>query len=171
MKLPTTLSTLALLSASASASNFFQQASGSYQYPLEAAGSHVPGESPLEYCSETEGHVLTIEKVDLTPNPPVPGTTLIIQGSGVTHDVIDHGSYCEVTVKYGLITLIRQNIDLCDNADKVDLECPVDQGKVLINKTVDIPSQIPNGKYTVTANCMTPDDRPITCLTGTIVFA
>jgi hypothetical protein len=72
MKLPTTLSTLALLSASASASNFFQQASGSYQYPLEAAGSHVPGESPLEYCSETEGHVLTIEKVDLTPNPPVP---------------------------------------------------------------------------------------------------
>jgi hypothetical protein len=30
----------------------------------------VPGQNPLYYCSDPENDILTIEKVDLEPNPP-----------------------------------------------------------------------------------------------------
>lgn len=30
----------------------------------------VPGNNPLYFCSDPKDNVLTIEKVDLTPNPP-----------------------------------------------------------------------------------------------------
>ena len=32
----------------------------------------VPGDNPLEYCAETDDYTLTISKVDLNPNPPLP---------------------------------------------------------------------------------------------------
>lgn len=30
----------------------------------------VPGQNPLFFCSDPENDILTIEKVDLDPNPP-----------------------------------------------------------------------------------------------------
>jgi len=30
----------------------------------------VPGQNPLYYCSDPENDILTIEKVDMDPNPP-----------------------------------------------------------------------------------------------------
>lgn len=71
------------------------------------------------------------------------GETLVISAVGVLHDVITAGARVDITVKYGLITLIRQSLDLCENAGQVDLECPVDTGKLVLNKSVDIPKEIP----------------------------
>jgi hypothetical protein len=61
----------------------------------------------------------------------------------VLHDVITVGAKVDIVVKYGLITLLKESLDLCENAGQVDLECPVDQGKLIIKKSVDIPKQIP----------------------------
>jgi hypothetical protein len=30
----------------------------------------VPGDNPLDFCSDPADDILTIEKVDLSPNPP-----------------------------------------------------------------------------------------------------
>lgn len=30
----------------------------------------VPGENPLEFCSDQSDYILTIDNVDLDPNPP-----------------------------------------------------------------------------------------------------
>lgn len=49
----------------------------------------------------------------------------------------------EVTVKYGLITMYRGTLDLCDHAEEVDMECPVARGKLVLSKAIDIPKQIP----------------------------
>lgn len=32
----------------------------------------VPGDNPLHYCGDPAEDLLTIEKVDLSPNPPLP---------------------------------------------------------------------------------------------------
>jgi len=32
----------------------------------------VPGDNPLEFCQQDDTYILTINKVDLTPNPPSP---------------------------------------------------------------------------------------------------
>lgn len=48
-----------------------------------------------------------------------------------------------IEVKYGLITLLRQSADLCDQIENVDLHCPVKEGDLALTKKVDLPQQIP----------------------------
>ncbi|KAA8908457.1 putative Phosphatidylglycerol/phosphatidylinositol transfer protein [Sphaerosporella brunnea] len=167
------LATLSLfLASSVSAGNLFQQGASLVEFitPTTNVGKQVPGESPLYFCGDSSDDVATIEKVDLLPNPPIPGQTLEIEAVGTLHDAITLGAVVHITVKYGLITLLKESLDLCENAGQVDLECPVNKGKLIIKKSVDIPKQIPPGQYTVIADAFTADDRHITCLTATIRF-
>lgn len=76
----------------------------------------------------------------------------------------------KLQVKYGLITIIRQTADLCDTVKNVDLECPLDEGETKLSKDVDLPKQIPPGKYTVTADVYTKDEEEVTCLQATVEF-
>ena len=73
-------------------------------------------------------------------------------------------------VKYGLITIIRQTADLCSQVKEVDLECPLKKGELALTKDVELPKQIPPGKYTVLADVKTKDDKKITCLSATVEF-
>ena len=43
-----------------------------FSAPPPPHGPPVPGNSTLYHCKETEGDVLTIERVDIFPNPPLP---------------------------------------------------------------------------------------------------
>jgi hypothetical protein len=160
---------LSLFAASATASNLFQQLAGG-SFSVKSSGPKVPGDSPLEHCGDTSNDVLTIDKVNLIPNPPVPGQSLTIEASGTLHDVITKGAQVDVIVKYGYITLIKETLDVCDHVNEVDLECPIDSGKLVLTKVVDIPKQVPPGKYSVTANAYLADERPLTCLVGQTTF-
>jgi len=59
---------------------------------------------------------------------------------------------------------------LCEQADKVDLKCPLKKGEMTLSKTVQLPKEIPPGKYTVLADVYTKDNEKITCLTATVFF-
>ncbi|POS78553.1 ML domain-containing protein [Diaporthe helianthi] len=151
----------------------------------------IPGDSPLELCPKAhDKDVITIDKVDLVPNPPKAGHDLIIKASGTVSEPIEEGAYVALQVKYGLIRLISTKADLCEQVKNVDLECPIDSGNLTLTKTVELPKEIPNvrkltslfvrdvsanlraqGKYTVLADVYTKDDKPITCLTATVVFS
>jgi len=160
-----------LLAVSVSAGSLFQHLAGNQVSPAGESSS-IPGDNPLRYCDEDHSHdVLTIEKVDLVPNPPLPGQPLTIKAVGVLKDVVEKGAYVVVSVKYGLITLVKETLDLCDHVNEVDLECPIDRGRLILTKVVDIPKQIPPGKYTVRADAGLEDNTPLTCLTGTIIFS
>ena len=81
------------------------------------------------------------------------------------------GAKIHLTVKYGLITIIKQTADLCEQVKQVDLECPLQAGnEVKLSKDVELPKQIPPGKYTVVADVVTIDDEKITCLSATVEF-
>lgn len=45
-------------------------------------------------------------------------------------------------VKYGVITLIKQTVDLCEQVKNVDLECPL-EGEMKFVKEVELPREIP----------------------------
>ncbi|EER36215.1 phosphatidylglycerol/phosphatidylinositol transfer protein precursor [Candida tropicalis MYA-3404] len=130
----------------------------------------VPGDSPIEICDFTESQLLKLTKVDLTPNPPKVGTNLTFTAVGTVDQTIEDGAYVEVEVRYGFIKLIHQTYELCDEITKVDLECPIKKGEHVISKVVEIPEEVPPGKYLVTARAYTKDDEYITCLTATVVF-
>jgi len=141
------------------------------QSPLKTDLS-IPGNNPLSHCPEPspDNDLLIIEHVDLSPNPPSPGSILKIHATGrLLKDVVP-GAYVQVTVKYGLIKLVDTEIDLCENVGEIGEECPIKNGALDLSKEVELPKVIPPGKYTVRAQAFTEDDEQLTCLTTTIVF-
>lgn len=75
-----------------------------------------------------------------------------------------------VQVKYGLIRLINQEANLCEQIGNVDLECPLEKGDTAVTKDVTIPKEVPKGKYTVMADAYTKDKKKITCLEAVVYF-
>jgi ML domain len=110
--------------------------------PFES--TKVPGKSPVEICSlSPSDDLVDIKYINLTPNPPEAGQTLAIDALGLLKVDIDEGSYANFEVKYGFIKLLSGTADLCEKAAEVDLQCPIEKGKVRVQTLVDLPAQIP----------------------------
>jgi len=170
MKVPATL--FALLTA-ASAINLDSRSLFSSQNAMveEEPTFTVPGKNPLNFCADPKDYIGQIDFVDLSPNPPIPGQKLTVTANGTFSKDIEPGATVFLQVKYGLITLIKQEADLCDNLPKIDMSCPLEKGVLSIKKEVDIPKQVPPGKYTVLADVNTVDKEKITCMETTVVFS
>lgn len=93
-----------------------------------------------------------------------------IVASGILSEDVEEGAYVQLQVKFGLIRIINTKADLCDNIKNVDLECPLKKGDIKLEKSVELPKEIPNGKYTVLADVYTKDDEKVTCLTAEVQF-
>lgn len=131
----------------------------------------VPGKNPLEFCKAPhDDDLVIIKNVDLTPNPPVPGQVLTIEAVGEALVDIEDGAYVVLQVKYGLIRIVNTKANFCEQVKNIDKECPIKKGEVIVRKDVEIPNEIPSGKYTVLADVYSKDDEPMVCLTATVMF-
>lgn len=50
------------------------------------------------------------------------------------------------------------------------MECPIKKGDIKVTKDVEIPGEVPPGKYTVLADVYDKSDKHLVCLTATVVF-
>jgi len=161
---------LALIFSTLVASNglsFF----GGGQKVLDDKGDPVPGESPLTFCKPNhDDDILTLDYVNLSPNPPTAGNTLTIKAAGILLEPLEDGAYVVLQVKYGFIKLVNAKRDLCEQVSNVDLECPIDEGKITIVKDVELPDGIPPGIYDVFADVYTKDGRKVICLEAKVQF-
>jgi hypothetical protein len=123
-----------------------------------------------QYCADPADYILSIDEVNLDPNPPTPGCNLTIEAAGTFSKNVEAGAKVFLQVKYGLITLIKQEADLCDQIGNVDLSCPLEKGPMSFTKSVNIPAQVPAGKYTVMADVYTVDGEKVTCLESVVFF-
>jgi len=131
----------------------------------------VPGDNPLSFCqAEHADDLLVLDHVNLDPNPPAAGQTLTIEAVGTLLEDVEDGAYVILQVKYGLIRLVNTQANLCEQVSNVDLSCPIKKGKTTITKDVEIPNEIPPGKYTVFADAYTKDKKKIICLEATVEF-
>ncbi|CZR62456.1 probable phosphatidylglycerol/phosphatidylinositol transfer protein [Phialocephala subalpina] len=131
----------------------------------------VPGDNPLNYCAaEHSDDILVLDHVNLNPNPPSAGQSLTIEAVGTLLEDVEEGAYVILQVKYGLIRLVNTQANLCDQVSNVDLSCPIKKGKATITKDVELPKEIPPGKYTVFADAYTKDAKKIICLEATVQF-
>ncbi|SCU78826.1 LANO_0A04148g1_1 [Lachancea nothofagi CBS 11611] len=133
----------------------------------------IAGDSPLMQCDADEKQVLDIQLVNLFPNPPVRGENVTVSAAVSSKDTIVAGAYVDVEVRLGYIKLLSQTYDLCEELENNDidgLKCPIQAGDYKIDKTVEIPQEVPPGKYTVLARAFTEDDEEITCVSGDIYF-
>ena len=78
----------------------------------------VPGDQPLTFCKDPSDYILKVHNVDLIPNPPVPGEKLTIKANGTFSEEIEEGATVFLQVRYGLITLIKQEADMCEQLPK-----------------------------------------------------
>lgn len=130
----------------------------------------VPGNSPIVQCDATQPQLLDLQKVVIDPNPPAKGENLTFVATGfLAQDIVD-GAYVDVDVRYGFIRLIHQTYDLCEEVTNVDMECPIKKGEQVISKLVEIPAEVPPGKYMVNARAYTGEDVLIACLSATVEF-
>ncbi|KAI4237565.1 MAG: hypothetical protein LQ349_001736 [Xanthoria aureola] len=143
---------------------------GNQQQPLVDGSLSVPGDNPLSFCADPSDYILTIEKVDLDPNPPEKGKALQIKAKGNFTQNIEQDAYINLSVKYGLITLINTQADLCEQMKEVDESCPLEGAKDF-TKDVTLPKQIPRGTYTVLADVYTKTDVQVTCLRAIVHFS
>ncbi len=72
------------------------------------------------------------------------GQTLTIEAVGTFTEDVDEGAYVKIQVKYGLITILKTQADLCEQVKNVDLNCPIKKGKTTITKDIDLPNEIPS---------------------------
>ncbi|KAA8564375.1 hypothetical protein MFRU_013g00120 [Monilinia fructicola] len=146
---------------------------GNGQKVLDDKGGAVPGNNPLTYCkADHSSDILQLDHVNLDPNPPTAGNKLTIEAVGTLSQKLEKGAYVILQVKYGLIRLINMQQDLCDQVSNVDLNCPIDEGKITITKDVDLPKEIPPGTYSVFADAYTKDGKEhIICLEATVTFS
>ena len=98
------------------------------------------------------------------------GENLTVTAKGILSEAVKDGATVHLLVKYGVIPIVRQTLDLCDTVKNVNLTCPIEKGETKLTKDVAIPKQIPPGKYTVTADVFTEDERQITCLSASVEF-
>ncbi|KAL8838220.1 MAG: hypothetical protein Q9170_002210 [Blastenia crenularia] len=139
------------------------------QQTLVDSSTPVPGDNPLDFCSDPDDFILTIENVDLSPNPPEKGKDLQIKAKGNFTEKVEQDAYINLSVKYGLITLLNTKADLCEQMKQVNETCPLSGAKDF-TKEVALPKEIPPGTYTVLADVYTKDDVKITCLKATVHF-
>ncbi|CAN6674943.1 phosphatidylglycerol/phosphatidylinositol transfer protein [Trichomonascus vanleenenianus] len=138
--------------------------------PPPGDNTPIPGDSPFEQCDVDIAQLLRIDQIDISPNPPERGAELTISAKGFLAEDIEEGAYVAVDVRYGYIRLVNQKFDLCEQAGNVDLQCPLEKGDQNITKTVELPDEIPPGKFIVTARAYTVDDVLLTCLAATVEF-
>ncbi|KAI4263320.1 MAG: hypothetical protein L6R42_001533 [Xanthoria sp. 1 TBL-2021] len=142
---------------------------GNQQQPLVDDSPPVPGDNPLSFCADPSDYILTIDNVDLDPNPPEKGKALQIKAKGNFTQKIEQDAYINLSVKYGVITLINTKADLCEQMKEVDESCPLEGAKDF-TKDVTLPKEIPRGTYTVLADVYTKNNVQITCLKAVVHF-
>jgi hypothetical protein len=52
-----------------------------------------------------------------------------------------------MTVKLGVVTLIRKTVDFCEELKGTSLECPVQKGPIKFVKTFDLPQELPKVRW------------------------
>jgi len=84
----------------------------------------------------------TTVSVSFSANTSRSGETLSIKAKGNFTQEILQDAYVNLQVKYGLIRLINQKTDLCEQMNNIDEKCPL-SGEKVVTKDVDLPKEIP----------------------------
>ncbi|KAG0284655.1 Phosphatidylglycerol/phosphatidylinositol transfer protein [Linnemannia gamsii] len=114
--------------------------------------------------------LLTIDYVNINPNPPLKGEILTIDAKGTLADDVVEGAKIFLVVKLGLIKLLTKELDFCEESAKIDKPCPLKAGDQYLYHEVELPKEIPPGKYIVNVKVKNPDEKQVTCLVATAFF-
>ncbi|KAJ3022871.1 UNVERIFIED_CONTAM: Phosphatidylglycerol/phosphatidylinositol transfer protein [Siphonaria sp. JEL0065] len=136
---------------------------GNHQQSLALVDTKSAFDGSIELCG-SPSDVFQPTKIAMNPDPPKRGEKLDVTVIGeLSEDVVD-GAYINVIVKIGVIKLYQGKLDLCEESGKIGHPCPIAKGHQEVFHSVDIPREVPPGKYDIAVKVFTADDKPLTCL-------
>ncbi|KAI0361208.1 hypothetical protein OH77DRAFT_1391654 [Trametes cingulata] len=114
----------------------------------------------------TDSHIVRIDSIQVTPDPPQRGEDLSITVQGVASQDVEDGAYADVTVKVGVIKILQKEFDICEEASKANasIQCPVEKGTHKVTQTVTLPKEIPPAQFKVNIRGYTDSDDDLLCL-------
>lgn len=128
-----------------------------------------------EYCDKEESakYLLKIDSFTINPDPPKKGAKLSISAKGTLKGSVEDGAKVTYSVKLGLITLKESTEDLCKMLKSLkdkNLQCPVKEGEVSLEKQVDFPKEAPGGTYEIKVDAKGGKDgkETIACVKATM---
>ncbi|KAJ2799844.1 Phosphatidylglycerol/phosphatidylinositol transfer protein [Coemansia guatemalensis] len=135
------------------------QSSGNRQHTLlDGNGKNRSLNDIIRDVSE-EDDLIDIKYVNLDPEKPKRSTPIHINALAMVKDHIDSAT-ANIKVKYGFITLLNRNYDLCaELKTNLNKTCPVDEGPIEVNVDVDIPGFIPPGWFHLEATAWRDSDE------------
>ncbi|EIN04960.1 hypothetical protein PUNSTDRAFT_116237 [Punctularia strigosozonata HHB-11173 SS5] len=118
----------------------------------------------LDCGSSTD--VVRIESIEVSPDPPEKGKDLSIEVTGNAGEVVEDGAFADVTVKIGPLRVLQKRYDLCEEARNANasIQCPIDEGRHIVNQTVTLPKEIPNALYRINVRGYTMNDEDMVCI-------
>ena len=137
------------------------------QQPHQFKQLQQPSISEIENCG-SDNDDFQLKSLELTPSDIHRNQNLDIQILGYLKRDINKGSYVNVAVKLGLIRLIDQRLDLCDQLSQVNRKCPVEKGDIDIKETTFIPAEVPPGRYKIEATIFNNDNQRVGCIKANV---
>ena len=110
--------------------------------------------------------LFNLESLELSPDPPRRSSPLTVKLKGYLKEKLDEG-VVEYEAKFGGFTLATGKLDGCPTLKEEPKlpQCPVAAGKIDVTHTVDLPWQIPPGRYLINAKGKRSiDDKQIFCI-------
>ncbi|KAI8975498.1 ML domain-containing protein [Mycotypha africana] len=127
----------------------------------------------IENCG-IESDRLHIRDIKISPEIVVPGGELTIEATGTLKEDVGPGAEAIVDVKLGRIKLLHRKFDICDelkkNEDKVELQCPIQEGDLTVTQKITLPKEIPRAKFLVDVLAYTSNDDDLACLRIAVDF-
>jgi hypothetical protein len=124
---------------------------------------------PLTPCEDFDGK-FDVESVVLTPYPIVSGAELQVAASGLLHQKVLEGAKVVISVKFGPFTLFSKTVDLCEEAAKNDVFCPIEVGQTILKAGQLVPSIAPAGSYNLEFRVKNPDGTNLACVAGKVAI-
>lgn len=101
-------------------------------------------------------------KITFSPDPPEKGKDVTITASGTLSKQISGGTI-KVVAKYGLITILDQEYNVCDLVQDINMTCPLAAGPLSGSATTHVPGDVPGGKYHVDVSATDQDGGKLLC--------
>eukprot|EP00834_Sanchytrium_tribonematis_P002541 NODE_80_length_22759_cov_1.466858.p16 type:complete len:137 gc:universal NODE_80_length_22759_cov_1.466858:3211-3621(+) len=94
------------------------------------------------------------------------GHSLQVTAKGVFSKKVTSGQI-HTQLLFGVIPIVNRHDDLCSAVGEVDLHCPL-EGEKIIDKSFEIPKEVPKGHYVLRVDAIDQDRQKVTCISGTV---
>ncbi|GAM21991.1 hypothetical protein SAMD00019534_051660 [Acytostelium subglobosum LB1] len=116
----------------------------------------------------TPSDKFTITNVVITPDPPIKGQEIVVSASGTLSETVTGGT-AHMTVKYGFITVLNKQENLCDIPNS-PYPCPIAAGPYSRTVNATIPGNVPGGSYKINVVLNDENNAEIACIDVAVKF-